>query len=179
LIDPFFRVAHRPWLRAGLAWTVTVGWALLIFCFSTTSYRGDLSAWLLREALRILHLQLPAGAFNLCHFVIRKCAHLSEYAAFAVFLYWALESPRTHSWRLRLATASVLLAGMYSLTDEYHQSLVPGRTPSLVDCGIDTLGATLGMLVLFRDTRLIQARASTPAAARASTVETKNGAAGE
>lgn len=84
-----------------------------------------------------------------------------------------------HSWRLRLATASVLLAGMYSLTDEYHQSLVPGRTPSLVDCGIDTLGATLGMLVLFRDTRLIQARASTAAAAKASTVETKNGAAGE
>jgi VanZ family protein len=43
----------------------------------------------------------------------------------------------------------VLLAGLYSLTDEFHQRFVPGRGPSIVDCGFDTIGAMLGMLIVY------------------------------
>jgi VanZ family protein len=41
------------------------------------------------------------------------------------------------------------VAGAYSLTDEFHQTFVPGRGPSLIDCGIDTTGAALGALVFY------------------------------
>src|SRR5205823_10555831 len=50
-------------------------------------------------------------------------------------------------WRPRRALGCVLVAGAYSLADEFHQTFVPGRTPSLADCGIDTTGAALGALV--------------------------------
>jgi hypothetical protein len=39
-----------------------------------------------------------------------------------------------------------LVAVVFSLTDEYHQSFVPGRHASFADCGIDSIGAALGIL---------------------------------
>ncbi len=74
--------------------------------------------------------------------------------------------------------AAVLIAGLYSLTDEFHQTMVPGRGPSLRDCGIDTFGAALGILALYRDVRRSQASSKTAAAPSASAEETKNGVAG-
>lgn len=35
---------------------------------------------------------------------------------------------------------------LYAFTDEFHQSFVPGRTPSLIDVGIDTIGAFIGLV---------------------------------
>ena len=40
----------------------------------------------------------------------------------------------------------VLSAG-YGVTDELHQSFVPGRVPSWLDIGYDTLGALFGLVV--------------------------------
>jgi VanZ family protein len=34
----------------------------------------------------------------------------------------------------------------YGASDEYHQSFVPGRVPSWLDVGYDSLGALLGLL---------------------------------
>ncbi len=46
------------------------------------------------------------------------------------------------------------IAAGYSLTDELHQWFVPGRGASLLDCGIDTSGAGIGMLVIYLRHRL-------------------------
>jgi VanZ family protein len=35
---------------------------------------------------------------------------------------------------------------LYAATDEFHQSFVPGRSARVMDVGIDTLGALLGLL---------------------------------
>jgi VanZ family protein len=35
---------------------------------------------------------------------------------------------------------------LYAITDEIHQSFVPGRSSRVLDVGIDTLGALLGLL---------------------------------
>lgn len=40
------------------------------------------------------------------------------------------------------------LAVLYALSDEFHQWFVPGRGNSLVDVGIDALGAVSGLGVL-------------------------------
>ena len=50
---------------------------------------------------------------------------------------------------LAAAFAALIVAGLYSLGDEYHQSFVPGRGASLVDCGIDTAGALIGLVLLY------------------------------
>ncbi len=43
---------------------------------------------------------------------------------------------------LVMAAAAVAVAAGYGVTDEFHQALVPGRTASVTDWGIDVVGAT-------------------------------------
>ncbi len=135
-------------------WVVTLAWAGMIFTLSTGTYGSSFSAWLLREFLRLLHLEVSPPTFGVLHFCLRKLAHLTEYGIFSSLLYGSLERGRSLEWRARTALWCVLMAGAYSLTDEFHQSFVPGRTASWMDCGIDTVGAFLGMLLVYGNDRL-------------------------
>jgi len=40
---------------------------------------------------------------------------------------------------------ALCLAFLYAITDEFHQRYTPGRTPSIYDVLIDTLGAVFGL----------------------------------
>ena len=168
-----------PRFRVIAAWTTTVLWAALIFHLSTATYAGSLTAWVLGEILRTLHIQVSAGTFEILHSAIRKLAHLTEYGIFSMLIYLSLKAPRPRGWELRMAGWALLAAGLYSLSDEFHQSFVPGRTASLVDCGIDTVGAGLGLLLLYGIEVLTQTRRSRTAARNESADEKKKGVAGE
>ena len=71
-------------------------------------------------------------------FVLRKLAHLGEYAVLTVLLWWALEiysRSKIQSWLL-----AALAAVLYGVSDEWHRSWIAGRYGSLGDMGIDALG---------------------------------------
>jgi VanZ family protein len=79
--------------------------------------------------------------------VLRKCAHVTEYAILGLLLLRAIghEVP-------------ALLVGIaYAATDEVHQHFVAGRHGSPVDIAIDAVGLVLGMLVL-RVSAMMRAR---------------------
>jgi VanZ family protein len=86
--------------------------------------------------------------------------HFVMYAVLAVLLWWAIE-PLDLSAPGRFALA---LAGAvaYGLTDEWHQSFVPGRDASLIDILVDSIGALCGLAVVRRVTRSLSARDDTP-----------------
>ena len=42
----------------------------------------------------------------------------------------------------------MLVGVLYAASDEFHQSFVPGRSPSIVDVGIDSLGVLTGILAV-------------------------------
>ena len=75
-------------------------------------------------------------------------AHLGIYAVLAMLLYWALwtavarEDPELE---LIVATVAFGLTVLYGVSDEIHQSFVPGRTASERDLAMDALGAFLGL----------------------------------
>lgn len=77
--------------------------------------------------------------------------HLVAYAVLAVLLWWALE-PLEVSRRRRFALA---LSGAvaYGLSDEWHQSFVPGRDASVLDLMVDGIGAFGGLVIVRRVTR--------------------------
>jgi len=162
--------------RVLLIWVVTLAWVGTISFFSTASYGSSVTGWLLAQLLSSLHIHLSHQTFAIVHFLIRKLAHCTEYAMLSLFLYFSLNPRHPECWHARSALASVVIAGLFSLTDEYHQSFVPGRTASLKDCGLDTLGALLGMLLLRWS---VQASNSNAAAAKESTAEKRKGAEGE
>jgi VanZ family protein len=126
-----------------------IAWAGVIFFMSTRTFGGSFSSRVLSDILAFIHLQVSPHTFDLLNFLMRKCGHFTEYGILAIFLYHAVGDGRQQEWQPRKALTAVILAGLYSLTDEFHQRFVPGRGPSIVDCGYDTLGAMLGILVLY------------------------------
>ena len=72
--------------------------------------------------------------------IVKKGGHMLGYALLAVAYWRGLGS---HAERRRQAW---LLAVIYAVTDEWHQSFVPGRYPSAWDVLIfDNLGALLAL----------------------------------
>ena len=72
--------------------------------------------------------------------------HAAVYAGFGAILFVWLSSRRGTRKAVALLQA-VALASLYGLTDEWHQSFVPGRTPDPADWVADTVGAVVGSSV--------------------------------
>jgi VanZ family protein len=45
---------------------------------------------------------------------------------------------------LKIVVFATLICFVYSILDEYHQTMVVGRVGSIIDCIIDTSGAMVG-----------------------------------
>ena len=43
---------------------------------------------------------------------------------------------------------TIVIGILYAISDEFHQSFSPGRTPKVTDVYIDTLGIILGVLLV-------------------------------
>jgi VanZ family protein len=97
------------------AWLLVAVWALVIFAFSSVPSLGT-----------------GLGTWDL---VLRKLAHLGEYAVLGLLLARATRRP----------VAAALLAAAYAATDEVHQTFVEGRHGAPRDVAIDTLGAIVGV----------------------------------
>lgn len=89
--------------------------------------------------------QLAAEA-NGIHYYVRKAAHMTEYFLLAIAVSLPLYVYGVRGiWLILLA--GVLCVGFAGF-DEYHQSFVESRGPSVRDVFIDSLGAGLGILLV-------------------------------
>ena len=102
------------------AWAPVVLMAAVIFAFSSIPSLGTgLGTW---------------------DTVLRKLAHLTEYAVLGALLVRALRRPQL----------AVLVGGLYAVSDEVHQHFVRGRHAAWYDVVIDTVGVTIGVVVWSR-----------------------------
>lgn len=81
-------------------------------------------------------------------FVVKKTAHIAEYGIFAVLLYRALRSEGID--KIKAGMWVIVIAAIYGLTDEFHQSFTPGRGPTVRDAVFDTIGATTAIIVIWK-----------------------------
>ena len=77
---------------------------------------------------------------------VRKLAHMTDYSALAVAVSFPLYVYGLHGFLLMLV-AGIICVG-FSCGDEYHQSFVAGRSPSVRDVGIDSIGVLAGILLV-------------------------------
>jgi VanZ family protein len=85
--------------------------------------------------------------FHWADAIIKKGGHVVGYAMLALSYWYALRMQSSKRWLVWV------LSVLYALTDELHQSFVPGRYPSIWDVLIfDTFGALIP-LWLARDPR--------------------------
>ena len=127
------------------AWLPVFLWMALMFFGSTDLMSAEHTSRLLTPFLRWLNPDLSLAAIAQVHLLVRKAAHVSEYAIFGGLLFRALRCRVDEFWR-RVAVALVP-AMIFAAADEFHQSFVPSRTSSLVDVLLDCSGALLGVMI--------------------------------
>jgi VanZ family protein len=115
---------RRPaFLRAAWWWGPVVLYAVAIFIASSISKPPSLP-----------------------ELVTDKDVHGSLYGGFALIVLRALAK----RWdRVTLATGltTIVLVVLYGISDEFHQSFVPGRTSDVFDVIADGLGATAAVVI--------------------------------
>jgi VanZ family protein len=128
------------------AWAIL--WMGLIFFFSTSFGSFSNTFYFLEPILRFLFPHMTHHTLLLVHQLARKLAHVAEYAILSYLWFKALSQGR-RTWSSRWALWALGLSISYALLDEYHQAFVPSRTASLMDVGIDSLGALMTQAYLF------------------------------
>lgn len=106
--------------RKTLSYLAVIFWAILIFYFSSIPI-------------------IKTSDFYLLDFIIKKNAHFFEFFILFLLLYNALPKKNHH--------LAFLIALLYAFSDEIHQLFVPGRTASLRDVLIDSLGITTALIL--------------------------------
>jgi len=75
--------------------------------------------------------------------VISNLLHIPVYAA--VTFLWLRSFVGSYKFITYLVIFGVLL---FSISDEIHQSFIPGRTASMADIGLDLIGILIGIVAL-------------------------------
>lgn len=110
-------------------WLPPVMWAAVIFAFSS------------RPTATVSEIYWS-------DFFFKKFIHLVEYGILATLLYRGLINSKMQ--KTKAGYLSILLSFLYGASDEFHQSLTPGRDPTLRDVIIDTVGAGLAIYFLWK-----------------------------
>lgn len=113
-----------------LRWSLALAWMIVIFMFSHQANSGTITE----------------EYFGLMNVPIRKFGHIVEYMVLYLLVKWALDGIKPSASKLN-TIYTLTVAILYAASDEWHQSFVPGRSASVRDVVIDSIGATSGVLV--------------------------------
>lgn len=90
---------------------------------------------------------LPASrvpSFGEWDLLIKKAGHASGYALLGLAYFFALPPRLSSGFRWVLA---MVMAILFALSDEFHQSFVQDRNSSIIDVGIDAIGAAIALAI--------------------------------
>lgn len=143
----------RKWIFLLAAILLLLAWMGIIFYMSHQS--GAESSYLSTETTKgiigkfvdnfdMLSLQTKLKL----EFVIRKIAHLGEYAVLGTLFFGVLRLYGIKNYR-KTAAIALLLSFLWAAGDEWHQSFIPGRSARISDVFIDTIGAAVGIFIIW------------------------------
>lgn len=116
-----------------VAWLATILWMIVIFLFSAQPHSGAVTEAYLGDA------NVP----------VRKVAHITEFCILFFLFHWSflvtLRNTSVQDWHAGLA---FLATALYAMSDEWHQSFVPGRSAGVNDVLVDLFGVVLGVLAV-------------------------------
>lgn len=115
-----------------ISWILAIGWMAIIFYLSHQPGKesGELSS-LIAAIFSVIPLQEDQ-----LHYLVRKGAHVFAYFLLAILLYSA-----SRKWYVAL-----VISVLYAMSDEFHQTFIPGRSGQISDVGIDSMGIILGII---------------------------------
>lgn len=127
---------------------------VLIFMFSSqnSTISGGLSEGITSKLLSLFNINYGNNSqlTLICEAIIRKLAHLFIYLTAGI---WAMCLYNTFNINEKNKILySITTVCFYACTDEFHQGFTPGRNPSVLDVILDTIGASIGTLIILQAT---------------------------
>jgi len=87
------------------------------------------------------------GNGSLSDQIISNLAHIPAYAVLTFLWFKAFERGKIRGPFSGLNALILIGLVLFAISDEIHQSFVPGRTASFMDVGLDFLGIFFGLVV--------------------------------
>jgi len=120
----------------------------LMAYFSTDVFSGESTRGAIETVLAWLSIHPSKHALRNINFIVRKCAHVFEYALLAVLIFRAFKADSPLAWRLSWFIGSLAIVVTWSLLDEYHQSFTHTRGASIYDSMLDSAGGLLALIAI-------------------------------
>lgn len=149
--------------RIAWAWLWVALCVAVIWGFSGETFSARGTSGLLTPFLRWIHPDISWETIRRVHFLMRKGAHLTEYAVLALLAARALRITLDISL-VRIVLLTLLLVLAVSGVDEARQSVLPTRTGSFADVALDFIGGAVGVLLIVAFHRWLGVRAPAPRA---------------
>ena len=124
-------------------WFPVALWIGFIFWMSTGIFSAHNTYLFFEPILRFLAPSMSQKEIVAVHYALRKLAHLTEYFISGLLLFRAFKNGSDTRREWRWGISSLIVIVIIAASDEYHQTFVMTRTPSLVDIGIDVTGGFL------------------------------------
>jgi VanZ family protein len=129
-------------------WLPVLVWLGVIFIGSSDLMSAEHTSRFLIPFLRWLRPDISPEMLALIQFVMRKGAHVAEYAILALLFFRAVYHGSNLKWSMSILCVNIwLVCVLVAALDEFHQSFVESRGASPWDVMIDSAGAVLGLLI--------------------------------
>lgn len=131
---------------------ISILWTLVILSFSTQSGEtsGSISYNITFYIYNLFHSFLPNLEIDTLHLIIRKCAHIGEYAVLGIWY-------GITGYHFKIKGYYIILLGLViALLDEGIQLLSVERGPSLIDALLfDFPGFLLGLFIIILSHKIL------------------------
>ena len=133
-------------------WLPVLAWMTVIFSASSDHASFEHSSRIIGPLLHWVFPHITEPTVDSVVFVVRKLAHLTEYAVLALLVWRLLANRGPHSvpaWSWSDFRLTVLIVFLYAASDEFHQRFVPSREASVWDVLLDTAGGLLALILVW------------------------------
>lgn len=162
-------------MKKYFAWLPMVCWMALIFALSSQPYsKQDIRPFLqesipqtfVKEHLGDVKVYYSGNEISIktkgvpgfLEFFVRKGAHVFVFMVLTITVQWAVQK----TWKRGKGpfgyALSFFLPLVYAISDEWHQSITPNRTPKMEDVWIDMIGIMMGLVIMIVINRLGRVR---------------------
>jgi VanZ family protein len=133
-----------------ISWIPVILLMILIFYFSQqpVTISNDLSMGITEPIIQIIETATPIEnvSEDMINHIVRKNAHFFLYFFLGIFVLIGLKKSGVRG--TRSVMHALFLSVIFAISDEVHQLFVAGRGASIKDVLIDSMGATIGILIV-------------------------------
>ncbi len=138
-----------------------ISWMAMIFCLShqTADESSKMSGVIIETAIKLMEPEFDSlseeqqeALIASFQFVVRKLAHFSIFAILGLLSFISIGTYRISMFAKFFFSSLISL--LYSISDEYHQLYIDGRSSELRDILIDFCGSLIAILFIMIIVRL-------------------------